>query len=774
MSHPSGRAGPARKPILGVVFAFLFIYAVVIGGTWVGIYFVSLRVLSLALVAGGLIVWLLLAWGDPRWRPRTAIWPAIVIPLLAFAISTATSTFPRLGLEYLAWAVLLAALYLLLVRILSTETLRARIGGLAAIVGILVGVAYVLFALRYWLEWWALVGRLEPPPLRPSFIGLTWGNPSAALTVSVLLLLIAAAGLGIRTRTRRLVLLLQLALALFVILVSGSRAGWLALAGALALVGVPWLLLLFRSGAIPRLLARRDARIGLTLLGAAALVVALAVGPGITSRIELGGDGGRPVYFATAMRMYSDSPVLGTGPGTWAARRIAYTDAGELDFYIPHAHNVYLQSLAEIGVLGFGALLVALACGAWLVLRAVAGRDPELRRWGWAAIFGFVYIGLHSLFDSYANMPAVLLLLALPIARLDGASDRVLRLPWVHEVWSRRLGALGVAAMMLASLASVVVLARAESVAAVHGLAVEDINRGDFPAGLRHARDAAAADPDLPPYRVTFGLAALAAGEWGAAADSYRAAAEVDDLPQSWLGLAVAESEMGADHAKVVASLERAMRLGVQQPALAYAVGVLYDRLGMTSHADEAYVAALGSVPALAGEPSWTADKAAAERFATILDQAIERYPEQGWEIALMAGDVPRALSLIPPDPALDLMRTIATAWDGDEEAAAVLFDQADSLIMDPFRLQWASRVAARHGDDGVAARYRRILQIAHPGHAMGRDVRVGPPGLRRDAVAANRTLNYGTYMYRRPTPWDLLPMSLPHLVPVTGGDSLE
>ena len=44
--------------------------------------------------------------------------------------------------------------------------------------------------------------------------------------------------------------------------------------------------------------------------------------PGILARFETGGDGGRPVYYAVALRMFADSPLLGLGPGTWAARRV--------------------------------------------------------------------------------------------------------------------------------------------------------------------------------------------------------------------------------------------------------------------------------------------------------------------------------------------------------------------------------------------------------------------------------------------------------------------
>jgi tetratricopeptide (TPR) repeat protein len=360
----------------------------------------------------------------------------------------------------------------------------------------------------------------------------------------------------------------------------------------------------------------------------------------------------------------------------------------------------------------------------------------------------------------------VLLLLAIPLARLDGASDRRIGLPSGARRWSAFLAAGGLTVLVVASVVSVVVLARAEILAAVHQLAVAQMDRGDLPSALGLAQTVARDDADMPPYLVTHGLAALAAGDWPAAAAALESAARVDDLPQSWLGLALAQTESGAEPGDVAGTLERAMRLGVQQPAVTYAAAVLYDRLGMRPEADEAYATALANVPALAGDPSWTADAVSTHRFAAVLDSAIERAGDRGWEIALMAGDPERALELIGPDRSLGLLRTVVRAWSGDANAAQTIYAQADAMPLDLFRLLWGARTADRHGLPEQARRYRRLMEIAHPGHPGVEDVRVGPPNLRREAVTGAHAINYGTYMYRRPTPFDLLPMGLPHLVP--------
>ena len=205
MTTRNGAAERASLPatLAWAGFAVLFLYAVLLGGSWLGIYVLPFRLASLGIIAVTLVGWAVVAWRHPAWRPRTSAWPLVVLPLGAFALAVAASRYPRLGLEYLAWGVLLVALYLLLVRILALPFARARIGALAAIVGLVIGIFYLAWVTLAWIEWWGLIGHFEVPPLRPLFAGLTYRNPSAVMTVVVLLTLIAYAGLGFDGRGRR-------------------------------------------------------------------------------------------------------------------------------------------------------------------------------------------------------------------------------------------------------------------------------------------------------------------------------------------------------------------------------------------------------------------------------------------------------------------------------------------------------------------------------------------------------------------------------------------
>ncbi len=754
----------ARPASLGwTAFVLLFLYTVLLGGGWAGIYFVPLRLLSLLLIAGGLLVWLGIAWRHPAWRPRSAIWPAFLVPLVALAAATALSDRPRLGVEYLAWAVLLTALYLLLARVLAWPYAQVRIGWLAAAVGLGLGVTYVAVVLGAWVEWWRLLGSVAAPPLRPSSAGLGYGNPSAVLTVQVLLTAVAYAGLGLAGHRRRAALLALTAVTLLVIVLTGSRAGWLAVAGATLLVGLGWVMAGQHRGLFGQALGDRRIRLAVWAAVGVGALVGLALLPGILERMLSGGDGGRLSYFAAAWRMFVEDPLTGHGTGTWAPLRAGYTGAGETDYYITHAHNLYLHTLAETGLLGLAAGLVVAACLAWLVLRAIRGPDPVRRRWGWWTAFGLVYLALHDGLDFYANMPSVMVLAALPVAYLDATSDRTIPVPALSAHAARLAGRAAAVGLAVLCVVSVVGLTRAEAVAVDHAQAVDHIARGEWAKAAYDARSALDQDPEVPPYQVTRALVAAHLGDWRTAERLFAEAAAFDDLPQSWLGLALARTELGRPDEEVTPAIERALRLGANQPAIAYAAGELYDRLGLAAEADDAWVAALVAQPSLAGDPSWTVDDVRAARFRSILERAMERARGPAWELPLMAGDTARALHLAAGDP---LSSLIIRAWAGYGRALDVLQERTDADPMNGWLLTWAARASARAGDADAAAEYRRLARyvIVEP-DVPGYDVRIGRRPSSIDPAAGTLTENYGTYLYRRPTPPDIMPGDLPRLV---------
>ena len=150
------------------------------------------------------------------------------------------------------------------------------------------------------------------------------------------------------------------------------------------------------------------------------------------------GDAGRLTFWATAMRMFENAPLLGDGPGTWMVRRVALTEPGEMDLYMPHAHSQYLQTAAELGLVGLAAGLVAFGAVAWLLYRALRGGDAWRRRWAWASLFGLVFLALNVVVDVH-TIVTVPLLLGIPIAVLDATSERGIGVPPALQPWARPL-----------------------------------------------------------------------------------------------------------------------------------------------------------------------------------------------------------------------------------------------------------------------------------------------------------------------------------------------
>ena len=299
------------------------------------------------------------------------------------------SSTPRLGLEYVAWAVLLVGLYLLLVRILATRTARDRIGALAAMLTLVIGLLYVGQVVMFWLQWWSLVDHFAIPPLRPLFASLSLGAPGTVAAVQVLVAVVALAALGIEGRRRRVLAAVLVILTVLVVVLAASRSSWIALAGAVVFTGGIWLITAMDRGSLREQVQQQWEQRGTRMAAAAVvlsgLVALVVVAPAVLSRLLNSGDGGRSAYFAAALRMFEDSPLLGLGPGTWAVRRAAYTQASEFDWYIPHAHNVYLHTLAELGIVGLLAGLFALVPAVWLLVQGLRSEAADRRRWAWAA-----------------------------------------------------------------------------------------------------------------------------------------------------------------------------------------------------------------------------------------------------------------------------------------------------------------------------------------------------------------------------------------------------
>lgn len=196
-----------------------------------------------------------------------------------------------------------------------------------------------------------------------------------------------------------------LALALACLLLTGSRAGILATLVAFAIFGVmvwaPWR----RSANTPTF--SRSTILVVAVLG---LVLLVSGGQILFSRmLHVGDDASvRATLLDMHWRIFLERPLLGHGLNTFHELNAHYLtpetwrDAG----YVGSAHNIYVQALEEVGVIGLALLALMMA-----PVMAHAGASAVMKRsgseWAAAAFAGAALALIHGVVDFGLQTPAI-------------------------------------------------------------------------------------------------------------------------------------------------------------------------------------------------------------------------------------------------------------------------------------------------------------------------------------------------------------------------------
>jgi O-antigen ligase len=148
----------------------------------------------------------------------------------------------------------------------------------------------------------------------------------------------------------------------------------------------------------------------------AVAVLALVVGIGSTVRRFALDDllhEDRPQYWAQTLDIVGDFPLFGTGLGTFASAYGAYERTSTTEMRLVHAHNDYLEYVAELGLVGavllFGIVLY-LAVSAYLAWRG--RRNVQARALALGGIVSLAGMGLHAFTDFNLHIPANMALFA--------------------------------------------------------------------------------------------------------------------------------------------------------------------------------------------------------------------------------------------------------------------------------------------------------------------------------------------------------------------------
>jgi O-antigen ligase len=109
-------------------------------------------------------------------------------------------------------------------------------------------------------------------------------------------------------------------------------------------------------------------------------------------------------YWANALAIFRDFPLFGTGLGTF---KHAYFLYGRETGFVHHAHNEYVESLADMGGLAAVAFFVLLAGLAFSLLRMwIARRHPEVKPAVLGVLTALFAAFFHSFFDFSLRVPA--------------------------------------------------------------------------------------------------------------------------------------------------------------------------------------------------------------------------------------------------------------------------------------------------------------------------------------------------------------------------------
>ena len=249
----------------------------------------------------------------------------------------------------------------------------------------------------------------------------------------------------------------------------------------------------------------------------------------------------RPEIWKEAWNEYRDNPLLGGGAGTYEQY---WNEHRPIDHKVRDAHNLYVETLGELGPIGLAALLVALAAP---VAAAFGARRHPLAAGAFGAYVAYL---VHAGADWDWELPAITV-----AAFACGAALIALRArPGSQLVPGLRLRiAVGAVAACMAG-AAFVGLVGSSALAASDDAAVA--NPTDWSEAAAEARKAQDWAPWSSEPWQRLGEAQLGQGDIADARRSFQHA--IDEEPGDWLlWLRLAEASSGAERERALREAER-------------------------------------------------------------------------------------------------------------------------------------------------------------------------------------------------------------------------
>jgi tetratricopeptide (TPR) repeat protein len=627
----------------------VILYFTFIGGSFYSDLNFSLRVFNQVVVSGVLGGWLFIKLRRREPFPRTALDVPVLAWLIVLFISAIFGLSPRFSLEkiWVSFTLVLAFYLLVDLRRKGYTTTVARAFYMSAAVVCLVGLAefaswyFGLPLLSQSVQGWPAIGGLEHP-FPPALYRLNFTlNGATPLSAYLALLIPPALGILLTTQDRddRQAIAVWLALAFIVEGLSFSRGGILALLVSLPLTALGWWVA--RRGVKQVTGGARTLRRSHLLVIVGVLVVLLItaslVGPSWLKHTFANRSGSTQFRFTlwdVALSTFVEHPINGVGPYNFGRSLLQRNDPALPRLQITTAHNVYLNTAAELGLMG---LLV----GSWMLL--AAGR-AWLTRWRGtssttervlvaatgAALVGFA---AQSLVDTFTAPPIILPALAVAAFALTDSSSEARHVDSAQgALRPRLLTTLALLALMLYAAG----LARLD-LGQYHFLqSIKLAKRGDLAGAVIEAEQARQLDGTMPLY--TFQLAYLLGQltdqpeALRRSATLYRAGLSADPVDGRQTANLAAVLWQTGDRQEAIDTLARTVALE-PDPLWLVNLGYFYQQLGDWDRAIEAYGQALALSPTLASSGFWQKDAELAAHWPDILAQVEASLGEKGGDL---------------------------------------------------------------------------------------------------------------------------------------------
>jgi O-antigen ligase len=276
---------------------------------------------------------------------------------------------------------------------------------------------------------------------------------------------------------------------------------------------------------------------------------------------------GRHDFYRVAIDTFGDKPLLGSGAGTY---QFAWDENRSIDQPVHNAHSLYLESFAELGIVG-GLLVLALV-GVLLWTGFAAWRAaPHPQRERYAALFAATLaFAVSAGLDWFWELPGLGAVFFLASGVLVAARCSQLAAPpdagLVARGEERRFGLAvgGLAIAWIAAIALIGPLLVDREIDASQSAAAN----GDLTSAVSHAKTARSIEPFAASPYVQLGLLAESQGDYATAAERLTQAIDREDRNWQLYYLRFRVEEEAGDQAAARADLEHARRLNPLEKCL--------------------------------------------------------------------------------------------------------------------------------------------------------------------------------------------------------------